>query len=306
MYAPYLNQFIQPDTIVPDPRTPQAWNRYSYSLNNPINFTDPLGLCANCYVFFFPGAGNHGDTNHNGKMDDDDLGAGERLMVQDLRSRTGAVVTPIYPYGSGIGGDRVKNNITEAIIPSMKQESYIPRFKAEEIAARLLGDDIFLCHDNDYGKGQFDNNILNVTFVGYSGGGQMAYSTAQSLSGKLVVDNLILFGATVYHHNGMGNIGAIWSFVGTQDVFVPVIRGAWSLYSGNWTSCQLFGDDDSPYIHYGEGDYFDVRPGKFQGLSCTGRHSEQSVSKEVASQLGFSHYEANMALLVAIVNGVLK
>jgi len=29
-YSPYLNQFIQPDTIVPDPRTPADWNRYAY------------------------------------------------------------------------------------------------------------------------------------------------------------------------------------------------------------------------------------------------------------------------------------
>jgi RHS repeat-associated protein len=42
-YVPYLNQFIQPDPIVPDPTTPQAWNRYVYVNNNPINWTDPSG-----------------------------------------------------------------------------------------------------------------------------------------------------------------------------------------------------------------------------------------------------------------------
>ena len=44
-YNAYLNQFIQPDTIVPDPRIPADWNRYAYVRNNPINHTDPSGHC---------------------------------------------------------------------------------------------------------------------------------------------------------------------------------------------------------------------------------------------------------------------
>ena len=32
------------DTIVPDPGDPQALNRYSYVLNNPVRYTDPTGM----------------------------------------------------------------------------------------------------------------------------------------------------------------------------------------------------------------------------------------------------------------------
>lgn len=43
MGSSYINQFTQPDSIIPDPANPQAWNRYAYVLNNPINANDPSG-----------------------------------------------------------------------------------------------------------------------------------------------------------------------------------------------------------------------------------------------------------------------
>lgn len=42
-YDPYLNQFIQPDTIVPNWSDPQTLNRYTYANNDPVNRIDPSG-----------------------------------------------------------------------------------------------------------------------------------------------------------------------------------------------------------------------------------------------------------------------
>jgi RHS repeat-associated protein len=42
-FSPYLNQFTQPDTIVPNLYDPQSLNRYSYVRNNPIRYSDPTG-----------------------------------------------------------------------------------------------------------------------------------------------------------------------------------------------------------------------------------------------------------------------
>jgi hypothetical protein len=42
-YVPYINRFLSPDTIVPNPANPQSFNRYSYVRNNPLGFRDPTG-----------------------------------------------------------------------------------------------------------------------------------------------------------------------------------------------------------------------------------------------------------------------
>jgi RHS repeat-associated protein len=42
-YSPVLGRFISADTIVPGARNPQAFNRFSYTLNNPLRYTDPTG-----------------------------------------------------------------------------------------------------------------------------------------------------------------------------------------------------------------------------------------------------------------------
>jgi len=42
-YSNLLGRFVQPDTIIPGAGNPQAWNRYSYTTNNPVNFNDPSG-----------------------------------------------------------------------------------------------------------------------------------------------------------------------------------------------------------------------------------------------------------------------
>jgi RHS repeat-associated protein len=42
-YDPFTGQFTQPDSLVPDPLNPAAWNRFSYVYGNPSNLVDPSG-----------------------------------------------------------------------------------------------------------------------------------------------------------------------------------------------------------------------------------------------------------------------
>jgi hypothetical protein len=50
--SPYINRFLQPDSIIPNPANPQSWNRYSYVANRPTVFVDPTGhesVCGSSY-----------------------------------------------------------------------------------------------------------------------------------------------------------------------------------------------------------------------------------------------------------------
>ncbi|NJL26803.1 MAG: RHS repeat-associated core domain-containing protein [Thermoanaerobaculia bacterium] len=48
--SPTLGRFLSFDPIGGNPRAPQSWNRYSYALNSPINYTDPEGLFAQLFL----------------------------------------------------------------------------------------------------------------------------------------------------------------------------------------------------------------------------------------------------------------
>jgi len=43
LYDPNTASFFSPDPYVVDPSNTQAFNRYSYCLNNPLMYTDPSG-----------------------------------------------------------------------------------------------------------------------------------------------------------------------------------------------------------------------------------------------------------------------
>jgi RHS repeat-associated protein len=45
VYDPLVGRMMSADPMVPDPLNAQAWNRYSYVINNPLAFTDPNGYC---------------------------------------------------------------------------------------------------------------------------------------------------------------------------------------------------------------------------------------------------------------------
>jgi len=49
MYDPANSRWLSPDPIKGNVRNPQSMVQYTYCLNNPITFIDPLGL-ATLYI----------------------------------------------------------------------------------------------------------------------------------------------------------------------------------------------------------------------------------------------------------------
>jgi RHS repeat-associated protein len=50
VYDPEIGRFISADPTVPDPMSSQAYNRYSYVYNSPLEYTDPDGFKPNYYL----------------------------------------------------------------------------------------------------------------------------------------------------------------------------------------------------------------------------------------------------------------
>lgn len=95
-YDPGIWRFISPDTVGPDPKNPQALNRYSYCLNNPLKYNDPSGHwveftdAADAWEIFAANAPDIAEMMINAKI----------MIVlswEDLGCKTGSWFNPQYP-----------------------------------------------------------------------------------------------------------------------------------------------------------------------------------------------------------------
>jgi hypothetical protein len=91
--SPYINRFLSADTAVPNPLDPQALNRYSYVLGNPLRYTDPTG---------------HICVNNNG-TDDEAAMSGDCHGGENPLYTGGLVGSPVGYTGGGSGGNNNSN-----------------------------------------------------------------------------------------------------------------------------------------------------------------------------------------------------
>jgi RHS repeat-associated protein len=61
-YAANVGRFTQPDSIIPNPASPQAFNRYSHTRNNPIRYTDITGRYTDAEIVKIFGKKNYDEV----------------------------------------------------------------------------------------------------------------------------------------------------------------------------------------------------------------------------------------------------
>ncbi len=83
-YLPGAGRFLSADTLVPDPQNPQLFNRYAYSLNSPLNYSDPTGHCPNKIIVCIITGGETDGRKSKEKQYDLTAWLG-REMVSNLR-----------------------------------------------------------------------------------------------------------------------------------------------------------------------------------------------------------------------------
>lgn len=151
-YDPVIGRFISGDSIVPDPTNPQAFNRYSYCVNNPLKYTDPSGhlegtvtIGGETYTLVEDGGGNHHLVAPYG-------GKTGSVGLKELFEMIAGYMTQIGDYNYGGSPDSgpvvradVQTNLRGRPIPvnyvpeDSKQAKYLNKINAGGISLSPLG-----------------------------------------------------------------------------------------------------------------------------------------------------------------------
>jgi len=205
-YDPSLGRFIQADTIVPSPANPQTLNRYAYTLNNPVKYTDPSGHCifgvdtAICVAALVGGAVN--------------------LAVDYLI--TTQVMHEEYSFGRGVvafGTGAVGTLIGGAVIPKVAQSvgTAVALKVAASTASETAG--ILAGVATQVGTDMALSGISNIAFNSAQRIGQKWVDGGQ-ISGQMVVDDLRQNATTDFVWGaGSSFIGQTTQFL--SDAYLP-------------------------------------------------------------------------------------
>ncbi len=98
--SPVTGRFLSVDSAPGDERLPQSWNRYAYTLGNPLRFIDPDGLSAKAYFWksfkFVLDSTNHGGPH----IDVHSIKRGGSVLLARVSRATGGLIKHMGKAGS--------------------------------------------------------------------------------------------------------------------------------------------------------------------------------------------------------------
>ena len=211
-YDPYLNRWIQPDSIVPDPYDPGSWDRYNYVRSNPIRYNDPTGHDA-------------GAQNSNCRVS----------------GYCGNRAIKIFLGGSSGGNPRLIGPLPNKQAPEWaRYADYSVQYKGNknDQAAEAI---------NRLNSANLDENS-QIILVGYSAGGDSALIVAGTYTGKGQIDSVVVLGGTftnpLYYNDGSEEALLSLSQVSNTIINERLIKGTNVLIVDDNAA---YGDEPSNY-----------------------------------------------------------
>ncbi|MBA3531833.1 MAG: hypothetical protein H0T73_07940, partial [Ardenticatenales bacterium] len=176
-------KFIQADTIVPNAGNPQSFNRYAYTLNNPIKYTDPTGHD----VMLVGGFGSH-------DWEDPETW---REWVMAYKGWTNDDWHK-YFYGEWMEATRAGDDAAKQTI--MKREG-VHIFNWNACGCGTTGKQSSRNASIDWGIGALEEQMegmQDITMIGHSKGGNLVLHYISTVGHKHNVKNAITAGSPLW------------------------------------------------------------------------------------------------------------
>jgi len=124
-YDPALGRFAQADSIVPG--GVQGWDRYAYTNNNPVRYTDPSGHMGCRPGEKRPGKYYGGNNHHLNPRDDDGGSGGGCNTLNCITGGIGFGGANIFTGSNyGGGGSEVNHNLAILLTPTVPVTPVVP------------------------------------------------------------------------------------------------------------------------------------------------------------------------------------